>query len=423
MTNPAPTLVDRTLANGLRVVIEPMPWLATVSSVVLLPVGAANDPDDALGSAAMLSEWLQRGAGALDARGYADALDALGVRRGGGVGRESLSLSAAFLARDLDEVLPLLADLVRAPRLDDASFDGVRALALQDLDAALDAPGRRVSEALAARYFASAHGRSSYGVREHLERVDAGRVRASAAARLGPRGAVLGLAGGVDPEVALDRIERAYGGWNGTSTPLPAPEVRPAHATAIQADTAQVQIAMATPVVGPDHPDWYAQQLAFAVLDGNMGARLFSEVREKRGLVYSVSAGTRLVRGHAYLVARAGTTPERASETLSVVAAEIERLRLGVDADELARASVQLRASLVMSGESSGARASRLAHDVLQLGRTRTLAEVDAALGATTLDDVNGFLERSAEPAFTTVTLGPVAAAGSADERTAAVAS
>jgi len=387
--------------------MEPMPWLATVSTVLLLPVGSANDPDDGIGSAAILSEWLQRGAGARDAREYAAALDALGVRRGGGVGRETLSLSAAFLARDLAAVVPLLADAVRDPRLADDTFDGVRALALQDLDAALDSPGQRASEALVAAYFASAHGRSAFGERAALERLDAAHVRADAAQRLGPDGAVLALAGGFDPELALREIEASYGRWHGASRPLPEPQVRPPHAATVAADTAQVQIGMATPVVGLDDPDWYAQQLAFAVLDGNMGARLFSEVREKRGLVYSVSAGTRMVRGHAYLVARAGTTPERAAETLEVVAAEIDRLRAGVAADEFARAAVQLRASLVMSGESSGARASRLAGDVAHLGRPRSLAEVDAALAAVTLEACNAFLARSAAPRFTSLTLGP----------------
>ena len=414
MTQTTSLILDHALANGLRVVVEPMPWLATVSAVLLLPIGSATDPDDGVGHAAIASEWLQRGAGALDARAYADALDALGVRRGGGVGRESLSLSAAFLSRDLEAVVPLLADVVRAPQLGDASFEGVRALALQDLDAALDAPSQRASEALVERYFESPHGRSAFGERDHLERASAEGVRSDLRDRLGPQGAVLALTGGLDPERALALVESCYGGWRGGSRSLPAPRTRAPHVTRLSADTSQVQIGMATPVVALGDPDWYAQQVAFAVLDGNMGARLFSEVREKRGLVYSVSAATRLVRGHAYLVARAGTTPERAEETVEVIAAEIARLRHGVEADELARASVQLRSSLVMSGEASGSRASRLASDVLHLGRPRGLREVDEALAACTLEQVNGFLERSVPPSFTTVTLGPVAAPAAA---------
>ena len=422
MTNPVPPPLDRTLANGLRVVAEPMPWLATVSLVLLLPVGSANDPEDGIGTAAILSEWLQRGAGERDARAHAAALDALGVRRGGGVGRETLSLSAAFLTRDVAAVLPLLADVVRAPGLRDETFEGVRALALQDLAATRDAPAERVAEALVAAYFASSHGRSAYGEREHLERLSAATVRADAHARLGPEGAVLAVAGGFDAETFTDSLEDAFGSWSGAAKALPEPRLRVPHERRLEADSAQVQIAMATPVVALDDPGWYPQQLALAVLDGNMGARLFSEVREKRGLVYSVSAGTRVVRGHAYLAARAGTTPERAAETIEVVAAEIRRLRDGVERDEFTRAAVQLRTSLVMSGEASGARASRLANDVLHLGRPRLLREVDTALAALTLDDVNEHLAAVPEPHFTTVTLGPVAAPATAPSAAPAAA-
>lgn len=408
MTIPAPTLLDRTLANGLRVVVEPMPWLATVSSSLQLPIGSANDPDDGIGTAALLSEWLQRGAGGRDARAQAAALDALGVRRGGGVGRETLSLSAAFLGRDAAAVLPLLADVVKAPGLSDDTFENVRALALQDLAAALDTPAQRAGEALVAAYFASPHGRSAYGVQAHLEALSAATVRHDARSRMGPDGAVLAVAGGLDPEPFMALLETHYGVWQGPSRPLPEPRRQPPHARSVEAESAQVQIGMATPLVGPGAPGWYPQQLALAVLDGNMGARLFSEVREKRGLVYGVSAGTRVVRGHAYLAARAATTPERAAETLEVVANEIGRLREGIERDEFERASVQLRASLVMSGEASGSRASRLASDVLHLGRPRSLREVDQALAGLSLEDVNEHLAAAAEPRFTTVTLGPV---------------
>jgi predicted Zn-dependent peptidase len=414
VTTTLPTLLDSTLPNGLRVVAEPMPWLATVSLTLLLPIGSANDPDDGVGSAAILSEWLRRGAGALDARAHAAALDALGVQRGGGVGREALSLSAAFLARDAAAVLPLLADVVRAPGLRDDTFEGVRALALQDLEAALDNPAQRAGEALVEAYFASEHGRSPLGRREHLERLDAATVRLDAGQRLGPAGAVLAVAGGFDPAALTDLIGATFGDWTGGSRPLPAPELREPHERSIAADTAQVQIGMATPALSLEEPGWYPQQLAFAVLDGNMGARLFSEVREKRGLVYSVSAGTRVVRGHAYLAARAGTTPERAGQTVEAVAAEIRRLRHGIERDEFDRAAVQLRSSLVLSGESSGSRAARLANDVLQLGRPRLLAEVDAALAALTIDEVNDQLAGGPEPRFTTVTLGPVPASAGA---------
>jgi predicted Zn-dependent peptidase len=401
-------LVQSTLPNGLRVVIEAMPWLPTLSLSLHLPIGSVNDPDDAIGSAAVLAEWMQRGAGPRDCREHGDALDALGVRRGCSAGRESITLSAAFLERDAEAVLPLLADIVLQPRLADDDFGGSRQLVLHDLAGIDDAPSLKLNEALVEAYFASPHGRSPYGVREHLVALAAAAVRQDAARRLAPTGAILALAGGGDPRGILALAEHAFGSWRGRGTATPAPEVNPPHRRHVAAEGAQVQIGLCTGAIAPGEAGWYEQQVAMSVLDGNMGARLFTEVREKRGLAYSVGASTRLVRGHAFTVMRAGTTPERAGETLTVLRDEMLRLAEGVEDDEYARAVRQLRSSLVRQGEASGARAGRLASDLVHLGRVRPIGEVDEAIAALDRDAVNTFLASRPPPAFTVVTLGPL---------------
>jgi predicted Zn-dependent peptidase len=407
VTVPTESFTDATLPNGLRVLIEPMPWLPTLSLTLQIPVGSVNDPDGAVGSAAVLSEWMQRGAGDLDAREYAAALDDLGVRRGGGVGRETLTLSAAFLERDAERVLALLADMVRRPRLADDDFAGVRLLALHDLASIDDAPAQRLGEALVARYFASAHGRSSYGVRADLLALTPEGVRDDARRRIGPAGAVLAIAGGGDALRTLDLATSAFGPWSGGAAPAVVPVVREPHRHHVAAEGAQVQIGMCAAAVGPREEGWYEQQIAMSVLDGNMGARLFHEVREKRGLAYAVGAGTRLVQDHAYTIVRAGTTPERADETLEVLLEQMHLLQEGVDAQEYARAMRQLRSNMVMQSESSGGRAGRLASDVLHFGRPRTLQEVLDAILAVDLDRVNAYLAGRPAPTFTVVTLGP----------------
>src|SRR5690606_20609442 len=109
-----------TLPNGLRVLYEPMPWLPTLSLTLLMPFGSATDPIGNEGAATVLHEWLQRGAGDLSSRELTGAFEDLGVRRGGSAGRESSTLAAGFLAADAGKALPLLADLVMRPRLEEA---------------------------------------------------------------------------------------------------------------------------------------------------------------------------------------------------------------------------------------------------------------------------------------------------------------
>jgi predicted Zn-dependent peptidase len=401
-------LRDVTLPNGVRVVVEPMPWLATATAVLQLPFGTVGDPERARGAALVLHEWLQRGAGGRDARQQADAFDRFGVRRGGGCGRETATLSAAFLVQDVAEVLPLLADAVRAPALADAEFDGARALALQELAGLDDAPAQRLAESVVRARYASAHGRSAYGDRAELEALTPEALRGDARARLGPAGAVLAIAGGGDPDRLLDVARGAFEGWTGATRPHPRPDVRPAHRTHVDGPGAQTQIGVTDDAVAPGAEGWMEQALAMAVLSGAMGARLPTEVRERRGLVYTVASSVRSVRGDAYRFTYASTTPERAAETVEVVVHELNRWRAGVEEDELERARTLLRSNLVMQAESSGGRASRLAADVEAFGRPRPLREVEAALVGTDLDAVNAFLATRPELAPTIVTSGPV---------------
>jgi predicted Zn-dependent peptidase len=401
-------LRDVTLPNGLRVVVDPMPWLPTATAVLQLPFGTVGDPDGARGAALVLHEWLQRGAGGRDARAHADAFDRFGVRRGGGCGRETATLTAAFLARDAAEVLALVADSVRAPALADAEFEGARALALQELAGLDDAPAQRLGESVVRARYASAHGRSAYGDRFELESLTPDALRGDAHTRLGPGGAVLAIAGGGEPDALLEAAAVAFGGWDGATVPHPRPDVRPPHRTHVDGPGAQTQIGVTDDAIAPGTPGWTAQALGMAVLSGAMGSRLPTEVRERRGLVYTVSSSVRHVRGDAYRFTYASTTPERAAETLDVVVAELDRWRSGVEADELERARTLLRSNLVMQAESTGGRAARLAADVEAFGRPRPLAEVEAALADTGLEAVNTFLAARPPLTPTVVTSGPV---------------
>jgi predicted Zn-dependent peptidase len=400
----------RRLDNGITLVFEPMPWLQSMSVTFLLPVGAVTDPVGSDGSAAVLYDWLSRGAADRKSRAFNDELDRLGVRRGGSAGRETTSVSASMLARALPEALPLFADMLRRPRLEAEEFSNARELAEQELSSLEDSPAQRLNELLAARYFASAHGRSSYGTSEGLEALEPDGVRADYRARYGPGGVVIGVAGGADWESLSKAVESHFGDWQGGAPDVPEVRAGPPATHHVEADTSQVHIGLAYPGLPPQHDDWYLQTLALNVLSGGTGSRLFMEVREKRGLAYSVHAFARALRGYGYVVARAGTTPERANETLEVLQQEISRLGEGVASDELERARIGILSQLVMQGESSGARASALANDTYLRGEARSLAQIKSAISGIGIDGVNSFLSRHSSPSPTIVTLGPAGA-------------
>jgi predicted Zn-dependent peptidase len=366
-----------------------------------------TDPAGREGSATVLHEWMQRGAGELDSRSFSDALDALGLRRGGSAGSEYSAWGGSLLADALPEALALFALMVREPQLTTQEFESARGVAREELASLGDNPAQRMFLMLGEEYFASGHGRSPYGSEEGLAALSEASLKEDFARRVGPEGAILSVAGGADWEALQGEVEAAFGSWRGHSEPLPDVRVRPAHARHETADTAQLQIGAAFGAAAPGAPGWYENALTVSVLSGGMASRLFTEVREKRGLVYAVAAVSRAVRGFGYTLAYAGTTPERADETLSVMLAELARVREGVTGAELERARTGILSSLVMQSESSGARSSSLARDSYLLGAPRSLAEVRASIEAVGLDDLNRYLAARPLPEFTLMTLGP----------------
>src|SRR5689334_11282320 len=137
-----------------------------------------------------------------------------------------------------------------------------------------------------------------------------------------------------------------------------------------------------------------------------MSGRLFTEVREKRGLCYSVWAGYSSLKGSGSIFGYAGTSNERAQATLDCFIAELHRLQSGVTDAELQRAKIGLKASTIMQGESTSARAGAIAHDYFIRGRIRTLEEVKDAIDAVTVEKVNSYLKVTAPGPFTIVTVG-----------------
>jgi predicted Zn-dependent peptidase len=407
MPRPAAAPLDAVLPNGLRIVAVDLPGRATVGAHLRWPLGTAGDPADAQGAAVVLHGWLQRGAGELEARAYADAFDRFGARRGGGVGREHATLGVACLARDTARVLPLMASAVVGPRLEDDEFEGARQLALQELAAVADSPWERLLEAAVAARYAGEHGRSAFGVRAHLERLAPADVRAAAGPRLAPDGAVLALAGGSDAEALLEAATAAFGHWQGSAAPTPAPRLRARARTHRGGHGEQTHVALIETAVPPRAAGWTEQALAMTALAGATAARLWTVVREERGLAYDVGSAIHLVAGDAYRLTHAVTAPERASEAIDLLLHELERSHGGLDAGELRRSQRLLRSSVVFESETSGGRAARLASDVVRFGYPRSVEQIEAEIEAVTLAGVNAFLASRPPVEATVVTTGP----------------
>ncbi|MBV9471061.1 MAG: insulinase family protein [Abitibacteriaceae bacterium] len=396
------------LANGITIVAEPMPGKRAAAWAFLIPAGSATEPPGREGLTSVLEGLSYRGAGGRNSRELSDALDDLGIDRGGGSDVEYTTYGGATLGDYLADALTVYADIIRRPQLPADEWEAQRDLALQALDSLEDAPARKMFVQLRRLYFPDNYGRSPYGTREGLNALTLEDLRRDHAARFRPAGAIIALAGNLDFEAIVSHLETLFGDWQGAGPKAeqPHPVPQPVYHHIVQ-ETAQEQIGVAYPGVPSTDPDFYNHRVATSVLSGGMGARLFTEVREKRGLVYSVSASAATLRGCGFNLAYAGTTPERSQETLDVLIGELQRIADGVTPDEVERAKIGMLSSLVMQEESSRARAGAIARDQFMLGRVRSLDEITEAINAVTPDTIAAFYAAHPPRDFTVVTLGP----------------
>lgn len=408
--NRSSTIVTRTLACGMPLLIEPMRGVRSLGLTWLIPAGSAHDPEDRQGLSSMWSELLMRGAGELDSRGHADACDALGVSRSVDSGGLFLRVSATMLGERFAEALPLLVDMVRRPRFEAEAIEPARELALMAIEGLKDDPQERAMLELKRRHHPWPLNRSNLGTVEGLGAITHEEVMSGWRERAVPMGSILGIAGAIDPDRAVDLVERALEGWSGKRAE-PVLGSMPARGYAHETDQSnQVQVIVAMDAPAEPESMSMAQKVAVNVLSGGMSGRLFTEVREKRGLCYSVSASYASEKQLGTLSAYVGTTPERAQESLDVLFAELKRITTDagrVTPDEFRRAIVGMKSNVVFSGESTGARAAAIATDFHKRGYARSLAEIASQIDAVTLNDLNAYLANRPMGRVTIQTLGP----------------
>jgi predicted Zn-dependent peptidase len=275
---------------------------------------------------------------------------------------------------------------------------------LQSLE---DEPRQKVLIELRRRHFPPPLGHDRRGTREGIQSTTPLALHDHYRQLFGPTGTILSMAGNIEWRPLLDQVEHLFGNWTPSAERSLPTGVPPAGSEHISKDTTQTQIGVAYESVPIGHSDYYAAQGAVNVLSGGMSARLFTEVREKRGLCYAVWASYQTFKDRASVICYAGTTNDRAQETLDVTLGELERLQEGIDAEEVERVQAGLKASLIMQEESTSARAGSLASDWYYLGRVRTIDEIQSAIDGLTPGKIVGHLRRCPPGDFTIVTLGP----------------
>ena len=392
--------------NGLVLLAEPMDWLESAAFSLLVPAGASRDPADRLGLANFVCEMVQRGCGRRDSRQFVADLEMLGADTSSSVSNAHSSFGGAMPAPSLYEALSIYADVVRRPHLPDEQLEDARLVCFQEIRALDDDLPQRVFQELRRLEYGDPFGRSAPGTIESVEQISLEDIQAHFRRTYRPNGAILSVAGRFDWQRLRDHVGELFADWQARDeSPLVEVPPRERHRH-LPHESSQTHIGVGFRSVPYADPSYFQARGAVGVLSDGMSSRLFTEVREKRGLCYAVYATCHSLRDRGSVLCYAGTTTERAQETLDVLVAELVRLGEGVEEDELARLKAKIKSSLIMQQESSPARSGAIAADWYHRGRVHTVEELGRIVDGLTCESINAYLASHPPRDFSIVTLG-----------------
>jgi len=403
------TVQQATLANGLRIVTDRIDTVDTVSLGLWVDVGTRHEAPAVNGAAHFLEHMAFKGTERRSARAIAEEIEAVGGHLNAYTSRESTAYYAKVLKEDVPLALDILADILLNSSFDPTEFERERTVILQEIGQANDTPDDIIFDHFQERAFPDqAMGRPVLGHPEIIRRLSRESVIAYLRDHYGAARMVLSASGNLDHDrfVALgEELLSAMPAERAVTTEA-ARYIGGEHRQG--RDLEQLHLVLGFPGLALGDPDYYAASVLSTAFGGGMSSRLFQEVREKRGLVYTIHSFAHSFRDGGLFGIYAGTGEAEAGELVPVLCEETMRLADGLTEIELARAKAQMKAGLLMSLESTGARCEQMAQHMLIHGTpfdpadlVRRLEAVDdAAIGRV----VRGW--RSAPP--TLAALGPV---------------
>lgn len=384
-----PPVERATLANGAEVLLVARRDTPLVSLTAVVRGGALADPAGREGTASLFADLVQKGAGSRDAAQFAEAVEAVGGRLAASAGRESLTVTASFLARDTDLMLELVADALQRPRLASAEFAKARSLAVQSIAAAKDSDPRMLTGTYGNAWLFRGHpyGRPVGGSEATLATVTLDDVRRYYAAHVGGDRLVLVVVGDFDPDSLRPRLEQAFGAWRRASAPVPvAPPTRRVEGRRVllvdKPGAAQSYFWLGNAGATRTDPARTAQSVVNTVFGGRFTSMLNTELRINSGLTYG--AASRFDRGlqaGAFSVS-SYTQADTTVPAIDLALATLERLhREGLDATALASSQAYTLGQFPPTLETNSQLSARLA---------------ELALYGLGPDDVNDFASRVA---------------------------
>jgi predicted Zn-dependent peptidase len=394
---PQPALGRTEYDSGLRIVTEEMPSMRSVAMGVWVSVGSRDERPPMGGASHFLEHLLFKGTRSRSARDIAEAFDAVGGDLNAFTAKEATCYYCRVRDEDLPMAIEFMSDMLQHSVLAKRDFEAERHVILEEISMHEDDPGDLIHD-LFAKTLWEDHplGRPVLGTRETIASMSRDRVKRFYDRLYGPPHFVVAAAGNLKHEDVCRHIERTMDAGKRVSESLPirvraagdAPRV--SSSTLVRnKPTEQAHLCLGTSAYSRRDPDRFAFGVVNSALGGGMSSRLFQEIREKRGLAYSVFSYHSMFAETGFFSVYAGTTPSRAREVLSIVQDELASMAEdGMREDELERAKGHMKGGMVLSLEDTGGRMSRIGKSEISHGEILSVDQVLERIDGVTNEDV-----------------------------------
>jgi predicted Zn-dependent peptidase len=397
-----------TLSNGLTVVSETMPRVETVSFGAYVGAGTRNEDAPENGVSHFLEHMAFKGTTKRDASAIAREIENVGGHLNAYTARESTAYYCKVLKEDLGLAADIIGDILTHSSFAPDEIERERGVILQEIGQANDTPDDIVFDHFQdTAYPSQPMGRPVLGTEESVGAMSRETLTAYMTRHYGPHRMVVAAAGALEHETLVDLVRTHFADLPAVAPPLPEAARYEGGEFREDRDLDQVHIVLGFPSVAYGHELYYPTQLLSTLLGGGMSSRLFQEIREKRGLVYSVYSFATPFRDSGMIQIYAGTGEKEAAELMPVTLQELLRVQKDVTEDELQRAKAQLRASLLMSLESTGSRTEQMARQLQIHGRIISTDETTANIAAVTIARVQEAAAFAFRGRPTLATMGP----------------
>jgi predicted Zn-dependent peptidase len=408
---PTDEIRDSRLSNGMRLVTERMAGARSVTLGAWVAVGGRDEPDHLAGASHFLEHLLFKGTPSRSAREIAEAVDAVGGEMNAFTSREHTAYYTRLPWDRIEVGTEILGDVLTQPAFRPPEVDAERQVILEEILMNLDLPEDHVHTLLAEALFPDHPlGREVLGTRDTVAAVTRDDIAAFFDRWYRPRNLTVVAAGNVDHDTLATWLEGSLGKLSGGERPQrQQPSSEPVAMVTRTNSAEQAHMALGWRGLDDSDPDRYALAVLNQVLGGGVASRLFQEVREKRGLCYSVYSWATTYADTGAAGIYAGTNPGRLTELLQVVTDEVAALAAdGVTESELALARGYMEGSLMLSLEDSGARMARLGRTLVARDEIVTVDEQLRRIRAVTVDDVGRVASALYEQPRSLAVVGPV---------------